>query len=122
MSRFAAALLLELAADVALLVWALSPDRQFVVPAAVARLLLMAFLGTQGLKGRSWAQRSFAGVLALTVLMGLVLAAYAPGRGLKTEVEMAAVLIAALYGLMTWLALSGRTSDTSRKVSAAPLG
>ena len=101
---------LEVTADVALLVWVLYSGRAFLVPTAVGRLVLMGFLGIRGLQGRQWARWCFGAILAGTVLAGVIVSVYTPGRGLREGIGWSPIAVSVLYGVLLWLALSGRVA------------
>jgi hypothetical protein len=80
----------------------------------------MGFLGIRGLQGRQWARWCFGAVLASTVLAGVVVSLYTPGRGLREGIAWPPITVSVLYGLLLWLALSGRVA--AKGTSPTPSG
>ena len=107
------AVMLELLADVGLLAWVLASAKTFLIPTAVCRLGLMSFLGIRAVHGRRWARWCFSAILAGTVLAGVIVSLYIPGRGSREEIAWPIIAMSAVYAVLLWLTLfSGATRET----------
>ena len=107
------AVMLELLADVGLLAWVLASAKTFLIPTAVCRLGLMSFLGIRAVHGRRWARWCFSAILAGTVLAGLIVSLYIPGRGSREAIAWSIIGVSAVYSVLLWLTLfRGATNET----------
>ena len=93
-----AVLLLEVAADIGLLVWTVMSEQAFLLPTAVIRLLLMGLLGVMALRGKAWARWCFAGVLGLTAVAGGLVGLVSFTGGAHYVARPSTLAVAAIYG------------------------
>ena len=98
--RLVAAVLIELIADLALLVWIVLSGKEFLLPTAVIRLVLMGSLGALALRGRNWARWCFATLLATTAVAGIVVGLVSFSGGIHFVARPSALGAGMVYGLL----------------------